>query len=124
MEHDEDREVTLDARAIPHVPGALAFGERAGIENVGRVRQPSTLDPRGIDNVDRESSQTRSDRGLLVQLETNGLGKLPLLLVEAVEVVRRQFERRCYVQDICGAGAQLGSRLAGQLARPFKYLFQ
>jgi len=48
---------------------------------------------------------------LLVQLETNGLGELPLLLVEGVEVIRRQFERRCNMQEICRAGAELGSRL-------------
>src|ERR1700730_14765452 len=57
MEDHEDREVTIDARAIPHLPGAFVLDERSGIENVSHVRQPSTLDPRGIDNVDRESSQ-------------------------------------------------------------------
>ena len=57
MEHNQNRKVAVDRRAISHLPGPFVLNERARIENVGRVRQPGTLDPRGIDNVDRESSQ-------------------------------------------------------------------
>jgi len=32
---------------------------------------------------------------LLIQLEADGPGKLPLLLLKAVEVIRGQSERRC-----------------------------
>jgi len=32
MEDYQDREITLDARAIPHLPGAFVFDERSGIE--------------------------------------------------------------------------------------------
>ncbi len=60
-------------------------------------------------------------KGGLVQLEADGLGKSPLRLVKAVKVVRTQFERRRHVQEICCPGAQFGSCLSRQLARPFKY---
>src|ERR1700730_11320492 len=72
MEDHEDRKVTLDDRVIPHLPGAFVFDERSGIENVGSVPQPTTLDPRGIDNVDRESSQTWSIDAVPVRLDDVG----------------------------------------------------
>jgi hypothetical protein len=49
---------------------------------------------------------------LLIQLEADSPGELPLLLVKGVEVIRGQFERRCYVQRICRSGAEFRSRLA------------
>lgn len=60
MEDYKEREVTLDARAIPHLPGAFVFDERSGIENVGSVRPSSALNPCAVDNIDRESSQAPS----------------------------------------------------------------
>ena len=71
MEDHEDKEVTLDGREIAHLPGVFVFYERSGIENVGRIRPPSTLDPGGIDNVDRESSQTPSID--IVPMRSDGL---------------------------------------------------
>ena len=60
MEHNQDREVAVDRRAISHLPGLLALNECARIENVRRVGQPGALDPCGVDNIDWESSQAWS----------------------------------------------------------------
>jgi hypothetical protein len=48
---------------------------------------------------------------VLIQLEPHGLGKLPLLLVEAVKEIRTQFERCRHVQQVGCAGAKLGCSL-------------
>src|ERR1700676_993754 len=56
---------------------------------------------------------------ILVQLEPNGLSKLPLLFMEAVKEIRTQFERCRHVQTVGCAGADFGGRLSRQLARSF-----
>ena len=61
---------------------------------------------------------------LLVQPEANGLGKLPLLLVEAVEAIHSQFESGRYVQQVRCARAQFGCRLLRQQARALKHRFR
>jgi len=62
----------------------------------------------------------RDSKLFLVQLQPNGLSKLPLLLVEAVQVLGTKFERCRHVQYIRCSGVQLGSGLTRQLARSFK----
>jgi hypothetical protein len=48
------------------------------------------------------------------------VGKFSLLLVEAVKVICFQFERRSYVQQVCGASTKFGGCLPRQLACPFE----
>ena len=60
MELNQDREVAIDLRAVSHLPGLRAIYKCARIENVRCLGQPNPLDPCGVDNVDRESSRTRS----------------------------------------------------------------
>src|SRR6202163_779265 len=57
---------------------------------------------------------------VLVQLEPNGLSKLPLLLIEAVKEIRTQFERCRHVQKVGCAGAHLGGSSQRQSACPLK----
>jgi hypothetical protein len=60
MEDYDHREVTLEGRAISHLLASLVLNERARIKNVSWLGQPTALDPCGIDNIDRESSQAWS----------------------------------------------------------------
>src|SRR6266478_1300832 len=50
-EHNQDRKVVVDRRAIPHLPGSLVLNERARIENVRCLGQPDALDPGGVHNI-------------------------------------------------------------------------
>jgi len=56
-----------------------------------------------------EISVTPATGHLLVQLEVQGLSKLPLLLVKAIEVIRTQFERCRHMQQIRRPGAEFAS---------------
>jgi len=67
-----------------------------------------------------EISVTPATDTFLVQLEVQGLSKLPLLLVKAIEVIRTQFERCRHMQQIRRPGAEFGRRLSRQLACPLK----
>jgi hypothetical protein len=60
MELDQDREVAVDRRAVSHLPGLRSIYKCARIENVRCLGQLNPLDPCGIDNIDRESSQAWS----------------------------------------------------------------
>ena len=60
----------------------------------------------------------------LVQLETDRLRELSLLVVEGIKVIHGQFERRCHVQNIRCASAKLGGRPVRQLTSPFEDLFR
>ena len=59
-EHNPDPEVAVDRGAKSHLPGLRAVYKCARIENILCLGQPSPLDPCGIDNIDRESSQASS----------------------------------------------------------------
>ena len=56
----QDRKVAFDCRAIKHLPGLRALNKCTGIENVRCFGEPNTLDPCGIDNIDREPSQNQN----------------------------------------------------------------
>lgn len=56
----------------------------------------------------------------LVQFQPKGVSKLSLVEVEGVETVHTEFEGGGHVQQVCGAGAEFGSGLPGQLAGTLK----
>jgi len=61
--------------------------------------------------------------GASVDLEPDRSRELSLLLIEAIKVVRSEFERCRNMQQVRSAGPTPSGGLSGQLAGPFKGLF-